>query len=378
MRLFRAAALPGVLLGATLANGQAKPDLRPAEQVFKNIQALKGIPANQFMATMGFFSASLGQSCNYCHVEEAGGNWDRYSDDNDHKRTARRMIAMVSAITKNYFMGRRSLTCYSCHRGSAIPETTPDLAQVYGPGHLREPDQLLSAAAAAPTVDQVLEKYMQALGGARPLAGLTSFVAKGTYQGYAVPKRPLELFAGPGKRTLIVHGDNGDTVTTYDGREGWIASPVTDMPVPVLELTGGDLDGAKLDAALSFPTRIRQALSQWRAGAPANIDDREMSLLQATSDGRYPINLYFDAESGLLARVVRYSDSPVGLAPTQVDYSDYREVAGVKMPFKWTVTWLDGRSTIVLNEVQPNIAIDASKFARPAGSISPAKPAGRL
>ena len=82
-------------------------------------------------------------------------------------------------------------------------------------------------------------------------------------------------------------------------------------------------------------------------------------------DGRYPVNLYFDRETGLLVRSVRYADSPVGLSPTQVDYADYREVAGVKMPFRWTVTWLDGRSIITLSEVQPNVAMETGKFRQP-------------
>jgi hypothetical protein len=116
---------------------------------------------------------------------------------------------------------------------------------------------------------------------------------------------------------------------------------------------------------LSFPARIKQALTQWRAGFPASIDDREVQIVQGTSDGRYPVNLYFDSKSGLLVRLVRYTDSPVGLAPTQIDCSDYREVAGIKMPFRWTVTWLDGRSTTELNEVQPNVPIDPAKFGKP-------------
>jgi hypothetical protein len=107
-------------------------------------------------------------------------------------------------------------------------------------------------------------------------------------------------------------------------------------------------------------------------GYPSIIDDRPVQLVQGTSDGRHPVNLYFDNQSGLLVRQVRYADSPVGLSPTQVDYADYREVAGVKMPFKWTVSWLDGRSTIELSEVQPNAPIDATKFARPPAPPSPA------
>ena len=139
----------------------------------------------------------------------------------------------------------------------------------------------------------------------------------------------------------------------------------------MLELTGGDLDGAKLTRPLAFPTRIKQALTQWRVGYPAIIDDRAVQLVQGTSDGRHPVNLYFDTQSGLLVRQVRYADSPVGLNPTQVDYADYREVAGVKMPFKWTVSWLDGRSTTELSEVQPNAPIDAAKFARRcAGTVA--------
>ena len=117
-----------------------------------------------------------------------------------------------------------------------------------------------------------------------------------------------------------------------------------------------------------FPAGLKQALRQWRVGYPTTIDDRDVQIVQGTSDGRYPINLYFDSNSGLLAHTVRYADSPVGLNPTQVDYADYREVAGVKVPFRWTTTWLDGRSITELSELQPNVAIDAAKFGKPAAA----------
>ncbi len=365
------------LLGSMLASGQARPEQKPlmAEQVHKNLQVLKGIPENQFMATMGFFSASVGETCTYCHVADSSGSWEKYADDNDQKRTARAMIGMMNAINKNFFGGRRVVTCYSCHRGGERPEVTPSLVDLYGPPPSREPDQMIEQAPKGPSADQVLDKYIQALGGAQRLGSLASYAAKGTYQGYADEKHPVEVFAkAPGQLTMIVHTPGGDTTTTYDGRAAWIAAPPTDRPVTMLDLTGGDLDGAKLDAALAFPTRIKQALTQWRVGYPAAIDDRAVQLVQGTSDGRYPVNLYFDSQSGLLVRQVRYTDSPVGLNPTQVDYADYREVAGVKIPFRWTVSWLDGRSTIELSEVQPNAPIDAAKFARPA---PPPRPAAR-
>ena len=351
------------------AMGQVRGDARPSEQVFKNVQALKGIPVGEFMETMGFFSASLGISCVDCHGEESAGDWAKYAEDTDRKRKARGMIAMVNTMNKNFFGGRRVLTCYTCHRGGSPPETTPDLAQFYANLRSREPDQMVKPFPGAPAAEAVLDKYLQAIGGAQRAAALTSIAAKGTYQAYATPtKYPVELFAkAPGQRTTIVHNmGGGDNIAAYDGRQGWNLAPADLSPLPILEMSAGELDGAKIDAMLCFPAQIKQMLRDWRVGPPATIDDQAATLVQGTSDGRTPVNLYFDDDSGLLIRSVRFSDSPVGLAPTEVDYSDYREVAGVKVPFKMLVTWLDGRSTIQLSEVQANAAIDASKFARPA------------
>jgi photosynthetic reaction center cytochrome c subunit len=363
------------LLGVALAGGQTRQEQKPlmSEEAFKNVKVLRGIPVSQFMATMGFFSASLGENCTHCHVEESGGNWEKYADDNPNKETARRMIGMMAAINKSYFGGRRVLTCYSCHRGLDRPKVIPNLAELYGPPLSQEPDEITEQAPKAPAADQVLDKFIQAVGGPQKLAGLTSFVAKGTSQAYGeTDKYPAELFAkAPEQRTLIVHTPNGDSTATYDGRSGWTAAPPTDRPVPLLALSGGDLDAAKLDADLTFPARIKQALTEWRVGPPDTIDGHAVQVVQGRNAARLPVRLFFDKDSGLLVRLIRYTDSPVGLGPTQIDYADYRDVAGVKMPFRWTTTWLDGRTTIELTDVQPNVPVDAAKFARPP---APAKP----
>jgi len=203
---------------------------------------------------------------------------------------------------------------------------------------------------------------LAALGGAQRLSSLTSFVAKGTYDGYDTHgKVPVEVFAkAPGQRTIIVHAPGGESTATYDGRAGWIASQLQLYTLPIA-LTGGELAGAKLDAELSFPARIN-----WRADFPtATIDDHAVQVIQGPGTGPYPIKLYFDKQSGLLVRVVRSTETMVGPNPTEIDYADYREVSGVKMPFRWIVTWADGRSTIQLSRVQANAPIDAAKFAKP-------------
>ncbi len=338
-----------------------------AEQYFKNVQVLRGISVKEFMDTMGFFAASLGENCTFCHVEESSGDWSKYADDNANKQTARKMILMMAAINKSYFGGRRMLTCYSCHRGGETPRVTPNLAEQYSAPVLEEPDEITEQAAGAPSADQILEKYLQALGGAQRLANLTSFVARGTSQGFDDPeKRPLEVYAkAPNERTVIVQTGNGPSTTTYDGHSGWIAAPEADQPMPVMALKGGDLQGASVDAKLFFPSGLKQAFSQWRVGPPTTINDRDVQVLQGSNSGESPVKFYFDQQSGLLVRVVRYTNLPVGLNPTQVDYADYRDVSGFKFPFRWTVTWTDGRSVTELSQVQPNVPIDAAKFAQP-------------
>ncbi|MBI2149954.1 MAG: c-type cytochrome [Acidobacteria bacterium] len=355
------------LLLAQFAGGQCGLAQKPrmAEEVFKNVQVLRGIPVDEFMSTMGVFSAALGMSCEDCHAAN-DSKWENYAlDTSVRKRTARRMITMMAAINKDNFGGRQMVTCYSCHRGGNQPRVTPNLATLYNMPE--EPDDIIAPAPGAPSADQVLDKYIQAAGGAERLRNLTSFVARGISVGYGPEgnQRPVEIFAkAPGQRSTIIHTLNGDSVTTYDGSAAWIAAPL--RPVPALALTGSALEGAKLEAELSFPAQIKQTLGRWRVGFPTTINDREVQVVQGSGAAGSIATFYFDAESGLLVRLLRHSNSVVGRAPTQIDYADYREVAGVKMPFRWTVAWLDGKENVEITEVQPNVPIDASKFAKPA------------
>ena len=367
--------IAGLLLGGSLANGQATEAKVPlAEEVFKNIQVLKGIPVDEFMSTMGIFSAALGMSCENCHAAD-DRDWANYAGDNTpKKRTARGMVMMMAAINKNYFGGRQVVTCYSCHRGGDHPKTTPNLDTIYGHPPEEEEDDIVVQDPKAPTVEQILDKYIQARGGAQRLAGLTSYIAKGTSAGYGPESepRPLEIYAkAPGQRATIIHTRSGDNTITFDGRVAWHAEPL--RPVTVVPLTGGELDGAKLDAEMAFPAQIKQVLTKWRVGRTSIVNDRKVQVVQGSTASGAMATLYFDDESGMLVRVLRYANSPVGRIPTQIDYSDYRDVAGIKMPFKWTFGWLDGREMVELASIQPNVPIDVAKFAKPAPPVEPAK-----
>jgi hypothetical protein len=369
-----AAASPVLAQTPVTAPAPAAPPATMAEDVFKNLQVIKGIPVNQFMETMGFFTASLGADCTFCHVNESNGNWAKYADDNARKRTARRMVTMVAGINKDNFGGRQVVTCYTCHRGGNRPLVTASLAKLYGGGPLDdESDDVVVAAQGSVSADAILDQYIKALGGAVQLTKLTSFAAKGSYSGYADPdKRPVDVYArAPRQRATVVHGSDGDSSTVYGNGTAWLAAPITERPVTVQALSGGDLEAARLEAELTFPARIKQAFTTWRVGLPTTIDDRDVLVVQGSGGGRGMATFYFDKESGLLVRLVRYADSVVGRIPMQTDYSDYREVAGVKLPFKWVYTWLDGRFTIELSDLRPNVAIPPSRFAKPAEPKAP-------
>ena len=361
------------LVGLVSARSQAVQTARPqmSEEAFKDIRVLKGIPVDEFMDTMGMFAASLGYCCTDCHVKEAVGNVAAFAIQTPKIQRARGMIAMMNTINANNFGGNKRVSCYTCHHGSDQPELVPDFSLQYGAPPEPNPNAMDVATSSVSPLP-LFDKYIQAIGGAQRLAGFTSFVATGTYTGYETGSAPvpLEIYSkAPNQRTTIVKMPGEDSVRVYDGTNGWIAGP--ERSTTLTTLTAANLFGARMEAITSFPTLIRQEFTQWKSGSTA-IDGKDVSVAQGTKAGQLPVNFYFDPSSGLLKRLVRFAATAVGPVPTQVDYEDYRDVAGIKFPFRMIITWTDGRSTIELKEVRANVPIDAARFARPA----PARPRG--
>ncbi|MSO82849.1 MAG: photosynthetic reaction center cytochrome c subunit [Acidobacteria bacterium] len=351
-------------------HAQNPPERVPlTEEVFKSVVLLRGIPVDTFFEAMGMFASAMGNDCTFCHASGAYFDKAAFAQPTPRIMKARQMIVMMNAINKQYFGGQPRVTCFTCHSGSQSPKKEPDLAVQYGPP-LEDPNAMDFPVDARFSADQVFDKYLQALGGAGPLAKLTTFAAKGTYTGFdtVFEKVPVELFGkAPAQQAMIVHMFAGNSFRTFDGRSGWMAGP--DTPLQLLTLTGGNLDRARLEATLLFPAGIRQAFSQWRVGRTA-IDGREVQIVQGLTAGRPSANFYFD-EDGLLVRMVRWTETPVGSVPTQIDYADYRNVAGVKVPFRRTVSQTYMQMTLELTDVQPNAQIDAARFAKPAPAPTP-------
>jgi photosynthetic reaction center cytochrome c subunit len=357
------------LLGAVVpfggvALGQAKPQM--ADDVFKNIKVLKGLTVDEFMGTMGLFSAALNVCCGDCHVGAGGSNpqWDK---DPPRKLVARHMVEVMNKINKESFGGRQVVTCWTCHRGTTPPATTPAIDAIYSDPVPMYPDVLpqASAGAVVPTIDQVLDKYIKALGGADALSKITSYAGKGTSTTFGADQiNPAEIFAkAPDKYVTIVHQREGDMIRTYDGHDAWVVLPLT--VTGEYQLTATAADGGKLDGQLAFPGNIKSFFSTWRVSYPANIDGHDVNVVQGSRPDGFIATFYFDKQTGLLLRMIRYANSAVGRVPTQIDFADYGPVAGVMMPFKRTYGWVSGREEYTLTEIKTNVPVDDSKFVKP-------------
>jgi len=332
---------------------------KKAEEQFKNIQVLKGVPASQIFPTMQFITASLGVECEFCHVE---GAFEK--DDKKNKQTARKMMEMMFAINADSFEGHREVTCYSCHRGSTDPVPIPAVMMEEMKPGMSAPRPMASEGkeTAAPAADVLIDRYVQAVGGAAAIEKVTSRVMKGMID-FGGRSLPIDIYAkDPEKRISFTHMPEGDNVTAFNGQEGWLGMPGR----PLREMHGSDLDGAAIDADLHLAAHLKQMFSEVQVRGTEKVGDREAYVVVGQRAGKTPVRLYFDVQSGLLVRLVRFGDTALGWMPTQIDYADYRDADGVKVPCRWTLARPSGRFTIQVNEVKQNVPVDESKFVKPA------------
>ena len=337
---------------------------KTAEQAYKNIKVLKSVPADQLIPSMQFISASLGVECEFCHVS---GAFDK--DDKKPKQSARKMMEMMFAINKANFDDHREVTCYTCHAGKAKPLGIPAIPEAMA--HLEEvkvsetkeakpDDPAISKQAALAVID----KYVAAVGGREAVGKVTSRVQKGSAD-VGGKQMSIDIYAqAPDKRVSVMHLPNGESITAFNGSVGWLSVPGR----PTHWMSQGEAEAARLDADLHFPARITEIFGDFKISTPEKIEGRDVNVVLGLRERKPPVKLYFDPQSGLLVRMLRFADSPLGLNPSQIDYADYRESAGVQIPFRWTIARPSGRFTIQVDEAKVNVPVDASRFVAPQDS----------
>lgn len=369
-------------------------DDKPAEQVNKNIQVLKGLPNSQLLTVMHFMRTSLGVRCDYCHVAENGKYW---MDDKPPKQIARRMIEMVSEINKGNFGGRPLVTCNTCHRGNTKPVSVPGVDQGVFANTTRE-DAGANPPDPLPSVDQVLDKYFQALGGRAAAQKITTRVIKfswlrpklvngGTPNAAMLARGdtwPTEIYQkAPNKYLAVINSPNGVIYQGFNGTKGWVKSPQGQR-----EMNSAELARVTRTADLLGEFALKQQYSQMTVMGRQTIDNREVYVIEAVPVGTQTASvtppastasatstsvhrfekLFFDVQTGLLLRRTVLTPTILGFDPEQTDFRDYTEVDGVKLAFTIIVSYLDDShlgTTRKYIEVKHNVPVDDSKFDPP-------------
>lgn len=350
---------PLFLCGLGLRDTSVNAEEKAAQPRFKNLQVLKDVPPDQLIPAMQFISASLSVECEFCHVRDA---FDK--DDKQTKQAARRMMRMMFDLNANQFHGERAVTCYTCHRGSAKPVSIP-MVDSKAP-YVSEARMATGPAAEGrtdlPSAGDMIEKYIQAVGGASAVQNVSSRVESGTVTFGVGPGLPIEILSkSPSRQAMIVHLPAGDSSTVFDIQNGWSRSPAG----PVRDMPQADIEGAKLDADLQFPINLKKTFQELKVIRTEKLGEHDAILLFATNSSGPPLELYFDRQSGLLLRQLRFGSSPLGLNPTQIDYDDYKAFDGVQVPLHLFITRPNRTLDIHLLQVTQNVPVADAKFARP-------------
>jgi len=337
--------------------------VQKAGEKYMNVQVLKDLPANQLIDAMVFMEASLGANCGFCHVRTPQGEWAFDKDDKPEKKTARKMIEMTRGLNQQYFDGQPTLTCASCHQARHEPNPQPPLSQPL------TADQLALMAtrvegqrppAPTETVDQVLARCVQALGGADALGKVSSLVMRGSVTNRAGEASPVVVEqASPGRYRSSIEGKRAMT-RAYDGKTAWM-----DAGGHARALEGVELAASTVLPDLGLPLRIKEDYERLAVGRYERIDGHDAVTLNGRPSPIVMETLWFDRTTGLLLRRVARVQTPMGRLPLQIDYADYRDVQGVKFPFEVKVTDWENVQSHKFSEVKPNAAVPPDRFAMP-------------
>ncbi len=365
-------------VGLQQANQSTAQTEKTVEQVQKNIKILSGLPESQLIPVMNLMGASLGVRCSYCHVNK-DSKWDFVADEKPEKLTAREMIKMVLAINKTNFRGNTEVSCFTCHRGRTGPVGVPTLplaeltetagVQRLGPAATAAASPTVNNATAtatptpaAPSAEDILNKYISAVGGQTVIDRIKTRVMKGTSINPNGMTMNLEIYqAAPEKFYLSVSGPRESMERGFNGNIGWEKNRAG-----VHEIMGQQLADLKQTFQLFADLRLKEQFIRMSVGRD-KIDNRDVFVIRAVRPDRRRDRLYFDAETGLLVRRIRYTDTPIGVIPEEVDFEDYRDVEGVKIPFTVRVSATDpfANATRKFTEVKLNAPVDESKFTKP-------------
>ena len=381
LKVAAAASTAALVCGIGVRAEQQQPATQQAEQTgqtagqhYKNIQVLKDIPADQLPNAMQYVAASLGVQCNFCHVQ---GQFE--SDEKPMKATARKMMRMVNSINAaNYDI---TVSCATCHHGRNEPERTPPLATELTPEQVARLGRQGGAGAAGagrgsaqpgaapgqtggrgqrPTesVDDVLAKYVQALGGQDAWSKAKTVVMQGTQTSRDLRTTPVKIEEKiSGEYRIDLDSPQGPVARVSDGKTTWFVAGGNTRPMEGLQA-----QQASRLADFGLPVHAKEKYADLRVQRYSTADGMNAIVLAGRTAPDVTEQLYFDRDSGLLLRRVISTKTPLGSLVEQMDYSDYRDVSGVKLPFQVRHATWNQANTVKFTDVKLNVPLDDALF----------------
>lgn len=329
-----------------------KTQVETAGQKFKSIKVLNDMPADQMGKVMNMISASLGVNCAFCHTSNDG---DYEKEGVEHKDTARKMMKMTFELNKSQFDGRPEINCNTCHNGRSHPQPSFPLTRA------KVAEERPKQPAVKPTADEILAKYETALGGKDRIAKITSREIKAIRvepDGKTI--EPEEIFQKGSKflantiygKYIVSEIFDGKDFSKYGGNVK-------------IDLKADELEQGKREAQMFGNPNLKAFYALLEFRFLDRLDGVDMYMIQATTADKQRERLYFDAVSGLLVRRVASSPTVFGNHVFQVDYKDYKDFGGVKLPTTIKYAMPQIQWTRKITDVKINPLISDSKFASP-------------
>lgn len=339
----------GLALGFVGPLGRSQTKVETAGEKYKSIQVLNSMPADQLGKVMNMISASLNVECKFCH---ASNDADFEKEGFEHKDMARKMMRMMFDINKTQFNGRPEINCYTCHRGISHPQPSfPLVAAAPPPERPKQPEK-------KPTVDEIVAKYEIALGGRAKLEKVTSRIIKATrVEPDGKTTEPETIWLKDGKYASDLMYGTTIVRENYDGSAGQKFT----MNDPI-ELKADEAEQIKREAQMFSPEKLKATFPKMEYRSLERIDGRDAYFILATTANNLRERLYFDVANGLLIRRTASTPTVIGSFVYQVDYSDYKNFGGIKMPatIHYAVPHISWTRKIV--EVKTNVPVDDAVF----------------
>lgn len=290
------------------------------EQVYKNIQVFKGVPASDLVPAMEFMCASLNWQCADCHDPKD------FTAETRGKETARKMVLMQRDINAKFFNGKLEVTCMSCHGGREHPAGTP-IPQGLNLRHER--------IEGGPTPQSLIAKHLASVGTGGETVQMTGTMTAPSDGTLKIETHPLIFVRGPEGKFMF---SSGERKVGSDGAAVWYDKyPLVDEPAAIFGRMGRSW---RSESAFKGLDKLALSGKDSIGKTPVLVVRGSRASTNSTEE------LWFDQKTGLLVRVVNIRRSSIGAVVTSFDYSNFKTLGKARVPLMMVATFADGTKWI--------------------------------